>query len=103
LENSQNKNNLKVTFAIHQGNSTNSHLMHEHLQNVWDKINAINKSLKSSRFTAKLLSQKYDSHFEFAQKHNRDITLMSIIETAFLILIFFFQLCYIKRLANKIN
>ena len=98
-----NKDKIRVTFGIHQGNSTNTILSHEHLQNVWDRIGLINKSLKSSRFSAGLISKKYDAHFDFAEKHNRHITLMSIVETTLLILIFFFQLFYIKQLANNIN
>jgi hypothetical protein len=103
LDSRMNKNKIKVTFAIHQGNSTNTLLSHENLKNVWDKINLINKSLKSSKFTAGLLSKKYDAHYDFAEKHNRQITFMSLVETMFLTLIFFFQLFYIKRLASNIN
>ena len=103
LDSRMNKDKIRVTFGIHQGNSTNTILSHEHLHNVWEKIRLINKSLKSSKFTAGLISKKYDAHYDFAEKHNRQITLMSIVETSLLIVIFFFQLFYIKRLANNIN
>jgi hypothetical protein len=101
LDNRKNDEMKKVTFAIHQGNSTNTDLSHELLKKVWDKIKVINRNIKSSRFTARMLNKKYDAHYDITLKHNRHIVMFSIIETSLMILIFFLQLFYIKRLANK--
>ena len=68
----------------------------------YTKLKSVNRLVRKSKFTARLLSKKYDSHYENTLKHNRNIVLLSLIETAIMILIFFFQLFYIKKLANKI-
>jgi hypothetical protein len=102
LDNRNNDQSTRVTFAIHQGNSTDTHLSHEQLNQIWEKIKIVNKQAKKSIFTAKLLSKKSDAHYDHVKSHNRKIVFLSIFETAIMSLIFFFQLCYIRSLANKI-
>jgi hypothetical protein len=103
LDNRNNDQSTRVTFAIHQGNSTDTHLTHEQLNQVWENIKLINKKAKNSIFSSKILSKKSDAHYEHVKSHNRKIVFLSIFETAIMSLIFFFQLCYIRSLANKIN
>lgn len=46
-------------------------------------------------------SLKYYSHLENAKKHNKNIVLFSVIESAVLILIFYIQAKYILRLSKS--
>lgn len=73
------------------------------MDKFYSKLKSVKRLAKKSSFTARLLSKKHDSHFENTLRHNRNIVLLSLVETAIMILIFFFQLFYIKKLANKIS
>jgi hypothetical protein len=101
LTNPRSDDDKRVTFAIHQGNNTNTHLSHENLNNVWNKLLDITSLLKTSSFTSKMLSKKYDAKYEAIKEHNNNIVLLSLFEIALMIFIFFLQLLYIKRLAKN--
>jgi hypothetical protein len=73
------------------------------MDKFYSRLKSVNRLAKKSSFTARLLSKKYDSHHDNTLRHNRNIVLLSLVETAIMMLIFFFQLFYIKKLANKIN
>src|SRR5690242_17332182 len=47
LSNQRSDESKRITFAIHQGNSTNSHLSHEQLDKLWEKILKVDKQIKS--------------------------------------------------------
>lgn len=91
---------LKITFGINQGHSCDLKLSKEHINSTYAMIQNIKHLIKNAKFAARLLTKKYDSHYEFVQKHNRNFFFYAMIETFALILIFFFQLCYIKSLIN---
>ena len=46
-------------------------------------------------------SLKYNLHLENAKKHNKNIVLFAILESAVLILVFYIQIKYILNLAKK--
>lgn len=101
IDNKMNDFPLKLTFAIHQGSSTDELLNKEHINSTYSILQNIRKKTKNARFAARLLTKKYDAHYEYVEKHNRNFFLYAMIETFTLILIFFFQLCYIKNLIKN--
>jgi hypothetical protein len=101
LTNSKSEIDIRVSFAIHQGKDTNTHLTHENLNSIWDKLLDITNKMKKSSFTSKMLSKKFDAKYDIIKIHNRNIVLFSLIEIALMIIIFFLQVFYIKKLAKN--
>jgi hypothetical protein len=101
LDNSSSKLKQRVSFAIHQGNSTNTHLSRDNLDNVYFKLVNITRSIKVGDFTSRMLSKKYDAKYDVIKNHNKNIVLLSLVEIALMILIFFLQLFYIKKVAKN--
>jgi len=101
LDNKLNDTPLKITFAIDQGISSDLKLNKEHINSTHIMIKNIKYLIKNAKFAARLLTKKYDSHYEYVQNHNKNFFFYAMIETFVLILIFYFQLCYIKSLVNN--
>jgi len=92
---------LKITIAVNQGQSCDVKLNQEHINSTYIMIQNIKHLMKNAKFAARFLTKKYDSHYDYVQKHNRNFYFYAMIETFVLIIIFFFQLCYIKSLVNN--
>lgn len=92
---------LKVTFAIDQGHSCDLKLSKEHINSTHIMLKNIKHLIKNAKFAARFLTKKYDAHYEHVQNHNKNFFFYAMIETFVLLLIFFFQLCYIKSLINN--
>lgn len=98
IDNKINDIPLKVTIAIHQGHSCDLKLNKEHINSTQSMIQNIKHLIKNAKFEARFLTKKYDAHYEHVQNHNRSFFFYAMIESFALILIFFFQIYYIKSL-----
>lgn len=101
IKNQLNDIPLKVTFAIDQGHSCDLKLSKEHINSTHIMLKNIKHLIKNAKFAARFLTKKYDTHYEHVQNHNKNFFFYAMIETFVLILIFFFQSCYIKALVNN--
>lgn len=101
VSNNMNKIPLKITFGVNQGQSCDVKLNQEHINSTYIMIQNIKHLMKNAKFAARFLTKKYDSHYDYVQNHNRNFYFYAMIETFVLIIIFFFQLCYIKSLVNN--
>lgn len=101
IDNKINDIPLKVTFAIDQGQSCDLKLSKEHINSTHYMIQNIKHLIKNAKFAARFLTKKYDAHYDHVQNHNKNFFFFAMIETFALILIFFFQICYIKSLVKN--
>ncbi len=102
--NNYNENEIKVTFAIHQGIlNVKKHLSHKHLNQLYERLLKISSTVKHGRFNSQILNKRFDSRYESSKSHNRNIVLFSLIEIGLLCFIFYIQLSHIKSLAEKMN
>lgn len=54
----------KVTFAIHSGNNTDTHLGQEHLDKLFTKLKLIETKMKEVKLTESIITKKLDGHHE---------------------------------------
>ena len=100
IDNKGNDLPSKITFSIHQGNSCDLHVNKKHLNDTFSSIRNIKHLTKTARLTARILTKKYESHYDYVEKNNKNIFLFAMIESFCLIIIFSFQLCYIRNLVK---
>ena len=60
----QGNKDKKVTFAIHSGNNTDTHLSQEHLDRLFTKLKSIENKVKEVKITEKIITKKTESHHE---------------------------------------
>ena len=101
MNNKYNSAPLKLTFAVHQGNSTDIIINKQDINSTYQMLENIRHMSKSARFAARLLTKKYDGHYEHVHKHNRNFFLFAMIESGVMMIVFFLQLCYIKMLIGE--
>lgn len=100
LDNSHSNKDIQVTFAIHSGNNTDISLSVDHLDKLYNQLIRVSSKLDEVRVTEQLVTKKKESHYELSTKHNKNIVMYSIIETAVMIFIFFMQMLYIRNLVK---
>lgn len=52
-------------------------------------------------FNQKMMSRKLEGHYDSTKVHNQKIVSYSIVETVLMIIIFFAQFLYIKKLVDQ--
>jgi len=72
----------------------------DHLTTLLSDIEKLNIGVREIHFNQKMLNRKFESHYETTNKHNKNITFWSMLETGMMSAILIIQLFYIKSLVE---
>ena len=73
IDNKKNNSPSKVSFSIHQGKSCDLHVNKKHLNDTFSSIRIIKHLTKSAGLTARILTKKYESHYDYVDNNNKNI------------------------------
>jgi hypothetical protein len=76
-------------------------LTSDHMTNLFSEIDRVSVGMREVHFNQKMLKRKFESHYSSTEKHNKNITFMSIVETGLMSIILISQLFYIKSLVEQ--
>ena len=75
----------------------------DHLSIVLSDVERVNNGIREIQFNQKMLNRKFESHYDSTNKHNKNITFWSMLETGVMSVILVIQLFYIKSLVEQHN
>jgi hypothetical protein len=102
LINNRAKDTIKVTFAVHAGLNMDGYFNKKHFSTIRGEFIKAKHLSRQLEGTKKVWNMKFSKHLDKANSHNRSILIFSLVESAVLILIFYFQLKYVLNLVEKI-
>jgi len=92
---------MKITFALHTTKEEMKGLTPDHLTNLFADVERVGNGIREIHFNQKMLNRKFESHYHSTEKHNKNITFWSMLETGLMSLILISQLFYIKSLIEQ--
>lgn len=75
----------------------------DHLTNLLSDVERVNNGIREIHFNQKMLNRKFETHYDTTNKHNKNITFWSMLETGLMSAILIVQLFYIKSLVEQHN
>lgn len=75
----------------------------DHLTSVLSDVERVNNGIREISFNQKMLNNKFETHYDNTNKHNKNITFWSMLETGVMSVILVVQLFYIKSLVEQHN
>ena len=102
IDNRKNKQENIISFALSYNNKNDNALEWKSMDNLSKKLNNIKEKMNELTVKQSLVVKRSESHNESVKKHNKSITLFAIIEMITIAFIFVFQICYFKKLINKV-
>lgn len=73
----------------------------DHITNILNDVERVDNGIGEIHFNQKMLNRKFENHYDTTNKHNKNITFWSMLETGLMSAILFIQLFYIKSLVEQ--
>jgi hypothetical protein len=73
----------------------------DHITNILSDVERVNNGIREIHFNQKMLNRKFETHYDSTNKHNKNITFWSMLETGLMSAILMIQLFYIKSLVEQ--
>jgi len=73
----------------------------DHITNILSDVERVNNGIREIHFNQKMLNRKFETHYDSTNKHNKNITFWSLLETGLMSAILMIQLFYIKSLVEQ--
>lgn len=73
----------------------------DHLTNIQNDVERVYNGFREIHFNQKMLNRKFETHYDTTNKHNKNITFWSMLETGMMSAILIIQLFYIKSLVEQ--
>ena len=102
IDNRKNKQENIISFALSYNDKNNNALEWKSMDNLSKKLNNIKEKMNELTVKQSLVVKRSESHNESVKKHNKSISFFAIIEMITIAFIFVFQICYFKKLINKV-
>ena len=102
IDNRKNKQENIISFALSYNNKNDNALEWKSMDNLSKKLNNIKEKMNELTVKQSLVVKRSESHNESVKKHNKSISFFAIIEMITIAFIFVFQICYFKKLINKV-
>ena len=98
--NSQNVSPAFVIFGLNLG--IKEHLQSKDVDQVSELIKKLDGKVNEMRMKGNLIVKKIETHNYKAEGHNKKIAVFSVIETSIMVLVYFVQVGYIKKMVEKL-
>ena len=102
IDNRKNKQENIISFALSYNNKNDNALEWKSMDKLSKKLNNIKEKMNELTVKQSLVVKRSESHNESVKKHNKSISFFAIIEMITIAFIFVFQICYFKKLINKV-
>ena len=102
LNNYQNSENTELLFLMHLTNLKSDKLGSEKIDKISGYLQEIDQNINNMIMKQGIINKKTNAHNDSVNKHNKQILIYSIVEVIVLLLVFFVQGFYVKKLVNKL-
>eukprot|EP00340_Litonotus_pictus_P001093 CAMPEP_0170517858 /NCGR_PEP_ID=MMETSP0209-20121228/3696_1 /TAXON_ID=665100 ORGANISM="Litonotus pictus, Strain P1" /NCGR_SAMPLE_ID=MMETSP0209 /ASSEMBLY_ACC=CAM_ASM_000301 /LENGTH=318 /DNA_ID=CAMNT_0010803211 /DNA_START=1 /DNA_END=954 /DNA_ORIENTATION=+ len=92
LLNKYSSGDVKVSFAVHSEDHTDHFFNKTHMDYINTQLDSLDKKTGNFWNLYKIFNENTQAHHSHTKKHNKSIVVFSLVETAVLIMVFYFQL-----------